>query len=98
MFIGAVVALALLVGFIYLARATPIYTATAQIMLNPQTGKATDAYAVLFESPVRLFKFGEPANDHQFGLAFAARGHKGAARTASANGSKCSAEHIARSS
>ena len=49
MFIGAVVALALLVAFIYLARATPIYTATAQILLNPQTGKATDPYAALFE-------------------------------------------------
>ena len=41
MFIGAVVALALLVGFIYLARATPIYTATAQILLDPQRRKSS---------------------------------------------------------
>ena len=40
MFIGAVTALALLVGIIYLARATPIYTATAQILLDPQRGKS----------------------------------------------------------
>jgi capsular exopolysaccharide synthesis family protein len=36
MFIGAVTGLALLVGFVYLARATPRYTATAQILLDPQ--------------------------------------------------------------
>src|SRR5262249_37558457 len=36
MFISAVTALALLVGFIYLARATPRYTATTQILLDPQ--------------------------------------------------------------
>src|SRR5262245_48003993 len=49
MFIGAVTALALLVGVIYLARATPIYTATAQILLNPQREKGADPYAALFD-------------------------------------------------
>ena len=39
MFIGAVIVLALLVAVIYLARATPIYTATAQILLDPQREK-----------------------------------------------------------
>ncbi len=47
LFIGAVAALSLLVGFIYLARATPIYTATAQILLNPQPGKSTELAALL---------------------------------------------------
>src|SRR6476469_5641252 len=36
MFIGGVAALALLVGIIYLARTTPMYTSTAQILLDPQ--------------------------------------------------------------
>src|SRR5262249_16717208 len=50
MFIGAVTALALLVGVIYLARATPIYTATAQILLNPhRQGGADPYYSALFE-------------------------------------------------
>src|SRR5262245_31868542 len=35
-FICAITALALLVGFIHLTRATPRYTATAQILLEPQ--------------------------------------------------------------
>src|SRR5215471_19959947 len=39
MFIGAVVALALLVALIYLARTTPMYTATAQILVDPQREK-----------------------------------------------------------
>src|SRR5262245_15749910 len=36
MFICAVTALALLMGLIHLARATPRYTATTQILLDPQ--------------------------------------------------------------
>src|SRR5215472_4462410 len=40
MFIGAIVALSLLVAIVYLARATPMYTATAQILLDPQQEKA----------------------------------------------------------
>ena len=34
MFIGAIVALSLLVGIVYLVRATPLYTATVQILLD----------------------------------------------------------------
>ena len=41
MFIGAIVALSLLVAIVYLARATPVYTATAQILLDPQQEKGT---------------------------------------------------------
>ena len=41
MFIGAIVALSLLVAIVYLARATPMYTATAQILLDPQQEKGT---------------------------------------------------------
>ena len=44
-FIGAVVALALVVGFIYLASATPMYRATAQLLLDPQRDKSTGVYA-----------------------------------------------------
>ena len=47
MFIGAVTALALLVGFIYLARATPMYTATAEILLDPQRQRVAGADSVL---------------------------------------------------
>src|SRR5262245_12990316 len=47
-FIGAVVALALLVAFIYLARATPIYRATAQILLEQQ--KAAGAGLLDFQA------------------------------------------------
>ena len=39
MFIGAVVALSLLVGIVNLVRATPLYTATVQILLEPQQEK-----------------------------------------------------------
>ncbi|HET8720543.1 MAG TPA: GumC family protein, partial [Nitrospira sp.] len=38
-FISSVAALALLVGIVYLIRATPAYTATAQILLDPQREK-----------------------------------------------------------
>jgi succinoglycan biosynthesis transport protein ExoP len=44
-FIGAVAVLALLVAFIYLARATPLYRATVQLLLDPQMDKATGVYA-----------------------------------------------------
>ena len=88
MFIGAVAALALLVGFIYLARATPIYTATAQILLDPQRQRVTGADSRFERSSVRLCVLGEPANHHQIGPAAAARGHKGAARTAAADNRK----------
>ena len=92
MFIGAVAALALLVGFIYLARATPIYTATAQILLDPTARKSCRRDAGLSDLRVRLFFHGEPANHHQIGPAAAARGHQGAARAAAAGNSKCIAE------
>jgi capsular exopolysaccharide synthesis family protein len=39
-FIGAVTALALIIALIYLARATPLYTATAQVLLDPRREKA----------------------------------------------------------
>ena len=42
MFIGAVVALSLLVGIVNLVRATPLYTATVQILLEPQQEKSGD--------------------------------------------------------
>ena len=80
MFIGAVVALALLVGIIYLARATPIYTATAQILLDPQQEKVAGADSRFDRSSVRLRDDGEPAIDHQFRPALAPRRHQGAAR------------------
>jgi len=38
--IGGVTALALLVGAVYVARATPLYTATAQLLLDPRKEKA----------------------------------------------------------
>ena len=41
MFIAAALALALLGAFIYLARATPAYTATTEILLEPQRQKVT---------------------------------------------------------
>src|SRR6266536_5280965 len=45
MFIGAVVGLALLVALIYLARATPLYTATAQVLLEYPEKAPTDTGA-----------------------------------------------------
>src|SRR5262245_20640649 len=47
MFIGAVAALALVVAFIYLARATPLYTATAEILLDPQRQRVAGAETTL---------------------------------------------------
>src|SRR5947209_7267017 len=40
MFIGAVTALGLVLGVIYLARATPLYTASTQVLLDPRREKA----------------------------------------------------------
>lgn len=39
-FVGSVAALSLLIGLVWLARAVPLYTATAQVMLDPQTDRA----------------------------------------------------------
>jgi polysaccharide biosynthesis transport protein len=47
MFIAAVVVLALLVGLIYLARATPLYTATAEVLLDPRREKSAGADSIL---------------------------------------------------
>ena len=69
MFIGAVAALALLVGIIYLARATPMYTATAEILLDPQRQRVAGADSRFERSSVRLCFHGEPANHHQIGPA-----------------------------
>ena len=44
MFIGAFVALALVVALIYLARATPLYTASTQVLLELQREKAPGRY------------------------------------------------------
>ena len=52
MFIGAIVALSLLVGIVYLVRATPIYTATVQILLDPQREKGTGAGGDLVPSQI----------------------------------------------
>ena len=38
-FIAGVAALALLIGALYIARQTPLYTATAQLLLDPQREK-----------------------------------------------------------
>src|SRR5262249_57814342 len=46
-FILIVVALALLAGMVQLARQTPLYTATAQVLLDPRKEKAAGTDAVL---------------------------------------------------
>jgi polysaccharide biosynthesis transport protein len=46
-FIAAITALAVVVAFVYLARATPLYTSTAQILLDPRREKAMGADAIL---------------------------------------------------
>src|SRR5262249_8407383 len=50
MFIAAVVVLALLVGVVYLIRAIPTYTSTAQILLDPQRERGTSAGGELVNS------------------------------------------------
>src|SRR6476659_4613275 len=42
MFIGAVVILSLIMGMLYLARATPLYTATTQVLLERPQRSPTD--------------------------------------------------------
>jgi len=39
-FVASIAGLSLLVGLVWLARAVPLYTATAQVMLDPQTDRA----------------------------------------------------------
>lgn len=39
-FVASVASLSLLLGLVWLARAVPLYTATAQVMLDPQTDRA----------------------------------------------------------
>src|SRR5437868_3827133 len=46
-FIGTIAALAFLLAVIYLARATPLYTATTQILLDPRREKGIGAEAAL---------------------------------------------------
>ena len=48
-FIGAVTALAVVVALVYLARATPLYTATTQVLLDPRHEKAAGADSILSE-------------------------------------------------
>jgi polysaccharide biosynthesis transport protein len=45
--IGGIAALALLIGALYLARATPLYTATAQLLLDPRKEKAVGQDAII---------------------------------------------------
>ena len=54
MFIASVTAFALLVGVIYLVRATPLYTATTQVLLE-QSEKAPGLDAVVNDGRNRLF-------------------------------------------
>src|SRR6266478_1991831 len=46
-FIGSVTGMVVLIGLIALLRQTPLYTATAQILLEPQKEKAPGAEAIL---------------------------------------------------
>src|SRR6476646_11808284 len=48
-FIGAVTVLAVVVALVYLARATPLYTATTQVLLDPRHEKAAGADSILSE-------------------------------------------------
>ena len=52
MFIGALVALSLLVGIVYLVRATPLYTATVQILLDAPREKIAGAGGDLVPSQI----------------------------------------------
>ena len=42
MFIGSVTALVLVIGVVYLARATPLYIASTQVLLEPPQRSPTD--------------------------------------------------------
>ena len=52
MFIGALVALSLLVGIVYLVRATPLYTATVQILLDASQERNAGAGGDLVPSQI----------------------------------------------
>ena len=87
MFIGALVALSLLVGIVYLVRATPLYTATVQILLDASRERNTGAGGDLVPVPnLRLLDHGKPIVDHQFRSTVAPRSHQGATRRSPANG------------
>ncbi len=53
-FIGGVTALVLLIGGIYIARATPLYTATAQLLLDPRKEKAAGQDTILTDAVLDL--------------------------------------------
>ena len=53
-FIGGVTALALLIGVIYVARQTPLYTASAQLLLDPRKEKAAGQDTVLTDAVLDL--------------------------------------------
>jgi polysaccharide biosynthesis transport protein len=55
MFISAILALSLLVGVVYLIHATPLYTSTVQILIEPQQEKITSAGGDLVTSQVYNF-------------------------------------------
>ena len=56
MFIASVTALALLVGVIYLVRATPLYTATTQVLLE-QRENAPTLDAVVNDTPLHSYSY-----------------------------------------
>ena len=56
-FIAAIVAVAILIGAIQLIRSTPIYTATAQVLLDPRRLKAPGDDAILSEENLNMPAF-----------------------------------------
>ena len=62
-FIGAIVALALLIGALYIARQTPLYTAGAQLLLDPRKEKAAGLDTVLTDAA-----FDQPAIESQMAV------------------------------
>ena len=91
MFIASVTAFVFLIGVIYLVRATPLYTATTQVLLERAEKAPTDTGST--DSPVRrLFVHRKPACNPQVRLAAAKGRHQGAARSA-ATECKGTAEH-----
>src|SRR6266851_5235517 len=63
MFIGAVTALALVVAVVNLARTIPLYTSTAQVLLDPRREKAGGPDQILTE-----FHFDSAAMESQFAI------------------------------
>src|SRR5262249_10552077 len=55
MFIAAILALSLLVAVVYLIRATPLYTSTAQILLDPQRERVVGASDLV---PMQIYDYG----------------------------------------